>query len=84
MTDSDYNYEDEGSDEDVVDSRGSSSTRSRTTTKKQTRSKPRQLKAWESAQRSESPESTGSVEEAEDGTIQQSVQEREEERKRKR
>lgn len=84
MADSDYNYEDEVSDEDVVGSRGSSSTRSRTTTKKQTRSQPRQLKAWESAKRSESPESTGSVEEAADGTIQKSVQEREEEKKRKR
>lgn len=83
MADSDYDFEDEGSEEEYVGSRGSSNTRAQTTAKKQAK-EPRKLKAWESAARSESPESAVSVEEADDGTIQQSVQEREEARKRKR
>ena len=84
MADSDYEFEgDDGSDDEYVGTKSSSSTRVQAPGKRRTqeKEKPRKL-AWERSEAVAHEVST--IEEADDGTIEQSVQEREEDRKRKR
>ncbi|KAF2660198.1 hypothetical protein K491DRAFT_765654 [Lophiostoma macrostomum CBS 122681] len=84
MADSDYDFEEDGSDDEYIASRATSSTRAQAPTKRKIQEKTRQPHAWESQSARRSPEYIVPVAEADDGTIQQSVKEREEERKRKR
>ncbi|KAH7393043.1 hypothetical protein BKA66DRAFT_487078 [Pyrenochaeta sp. MPI-SDFR-AT-0127] len=87
MADSDYEFDGEGSEDEYVGSKsGGSSTRAQSTaSKRQKRSGPEKeapkRHAWET-EYSRTVEKT--IQPADDGTLEQSVQEREEERKRKR
>lgn len=87
MADSDYEFEGEGSDDEYVGSKsGDSTTRAQATAnKRQKRGGPEKeaprRHAWET-EYSRTVEKT--IQAADDGTLEQSVQEREEERKRKR
>ncbi|EUC43285.1 hypothetical protein COCMIDRAFT_38763 [Bipolaris oryzae ATCC 44560] len=88
MADSDYDFEDEVSDDDYIGNKGSASnTRAQSTaaTKRRKVEVPvkeaPQRKAWET-EYSRTVEKT--IQPADDGSLGQSVQEREEERKRKR
>ncbi|KAF2016545.1 hypothetical protein BU24DRAFT_370444 [Aaosphaeria arxii CBS 175.79] len=88
MADSDYDYEEDASDDEYLGGKGDPAPRTQEPrTKKKNGKAPapaRKRNAWESSRKESSPEYEAPVEEAEDGTIQQSIQEREEERKRKR
>lgn len=87
MADSDYDYEEDASEDEYIGSRTTSTTRTQSAAgKRKARKEARKRQAWESSTSARSPEFeyVAAVEEANDGTIQQSVQEREEERKRKR
>jgi transcription initiation factor TFIIH subunit 2 len=86
--DSDYDFDDEGSEDEYVGPRsGTSSTRAQSTTGSKRRKvevpakEPPRRQAWET-EYSRTVEKT--VQPADDGTLGQSVQEKEEERKRKR
>jgi transcription initiation factor TFIIH subunit 2 len=88
MTDSDYDFEEEGSDDEYVGTKsGTSSTRAQSTAPSKRRKvevtakEAPKRQAWET-EYSRTVEKT--IQPAEDGTVGQSVQEREEERKRKR
>ena len=88
MADSDYDFEDDVSDDDYVGAKGSTSnTRAQSTAASKRRKvevpekEAPQLKAWET-EYSRTVEKT--IQPAEDSNLGQSVQEREEERKRKR
>lgn len=81
MADSDYDYEEDASDDEYIGAKSASSSRAQASEKRKTQEKPAQVPAFLSRR---SPGYTVPVMEAEDGTIQRSVQEREEERKRKR
>ncbi|KAF2736865.1 hypothetical protein EJ04DRAFT_533409 [Polyplosphaeria fusca] len=84
MADSDYEYDDDGSDDEYIGSKSSLPTRAQSGAagKKRAQEKPRKLPAWQTNKSLAVTAPT--VQEAEDGTIKQSVQEREEDRKRKR
>jgi transcription initiation factor TFIIH subunit 2 len=87
MADSDYDYEDDASDDEYIGAKdGAPGSRVTSTSRgRKEEQQPRQLQAWETEDTlSAVPFNNSTVEEAEDGTIQQSVQEREEARKRKR
>ncbi|KAF7448504.1 SSL1 RNA polymerase II transcription initiation nucleotide excision repair factor TFIIH subunit SSL1 [Pyrenophora tritici-repentis] len=88
MADSDYDFEDEGSDDEYVGNKsGTSSTRAQSTTASKRRKVEVPVKeaprrqAWETE---DSRTVAKTIQTAEDDTLGQSVQEREEERKRKR
>lgn len=84
MDDSDYDYEEDASDDEYIGDRSGTSSRAQTQSKRRAQEKPRKLQAWQTERSLQAPEYTTTVAEADDGTIKQSVQEREEERKRKR
>jgi transcription initiation factor TFIIH subunit 2 len=85
MADSDYDFEDDGSDDEYIGSRAPSASRAGpSTSKRKGQEKPRKLQAWETDRSLSAPTYTVTVEEGDDGTIKQSVQEKEEDRKRKR
>lgn len=87
MADSDYEFDGEGSEDEYIGSKsGGSSTRAQSTaSKRQKRTGPEKQapkrQAWET-EYSRTVEKT--IQPADDGSLEQSVQEREEERKRKR
>ncbi|ORY10579.1 hypothetical protein BCR34DRAFT_674184 [Clohesyomyces aquaticus] len=89
MVDSDYEFDEDASDDEYIEGHASSSTRAHAHApaaagKRRAQEKPRKPLAWERDSSKTVITSTTIIQEAEDGTIQQSVQEREEERKRKR
>jgi transcription initiation factor TFIIH subunit 2 len=84
MADSDYDFEEDASDDEYIASKATSSTRAQAPGKRKLQEKTRKPHAWESQSARQSPEYMVQVTEADDGTIQQSVKEREEDRKRKR
>jgi transcription initiation factor TFIIH subunit 2 len=82
MADSDGEYVHDASDDEFNPGKSSYGTRAHGSGGKRQREKPRKQQAWETSAALRTGEKP--VEEAPDGTIQLSVREREEERKRKR
>jgi transcription initiation factor TFIIH subunit 2 len=89
MTDSDYDYEEDASDDEYIGSKSATGPRTQVPERKR-KTQNKTPKAWERRRESEANEAEVeydfdlSGDEVEDQAIIQSVQEREEERKRKR
>lgn len=89
MADSDYDYEEDASDDEYIGTKAAASSRGQTAERKRRpQEKVRKTHAWErrksEAEAEEEYEYELSDAEVEDETLKQSAQEREEERKRKR
>jgi transcription initiation factor TFIIH subunit 2 len=92
MNDSDYDYDEDASDDEYIGPKQSTSSRAAAPAKRKTQQKEKarqpQAPAWQRRERSATPEQEYNlddvVEDLEDGTVVRSAQEIEEERKRKR